>query len=107
VRPGDARRKPGPFRLLVAEPARDPERRLGGERTEEALEVVRISRHVRSCLPPPHHAIIGEMQNEAGTAVLVGIAKELAVDPAILVKEDIEALAGIATTIIGAQLPTA
>jgi len=45
------------------------------------------------------------MKNEAGTAVLVGIAKELAV--AILVREDIEALAGIATTIIGARLPTA
>jgi len=47
------------------------------------------------------------MKNEAGTAVLVGIAKELAVDPAILVREDIEALAGIATTIIEARLPTA
>jgi len=47
------------------------------------------------------------MQNVAGTAVLVGIAKELAVDPAILVREDIEALAGIATTIIEARLPTA
>jgi hypothetical protein len=45
------------------------------------------------------------MQNEAGTAVLVGIAKELAVT--ILVREDIEALAGIATMIIGARLPTA
>jgi len=45
------------------------------------------------------------MKNEAGTAVLVGIAKKLAV--AILVREDIEALAGIATTIIGARLPTA
>jgi len=45
------------------------------------------------------------MQNEAGTAVLVGIAKEMTV--AILVREDIEALAGIATTIIGARLPTA
>jgi len=80
-----------------------------------------MSRYVRCYLPPLHHRIIGEKQNEARTAALlqavlaitaksevgapVGIAKELAV--AILVREDIEALAGIATTIIGARLPTA
>jgi len=67
----------------------------------------RISRYVRSCLPPLSHTIIGERQNVAGTAVLVGIAKDLAVGLAIIAREDIEALVGLERTITGDRLPTA
>jgi len=82
-----------------------------------------MSRYVRSYLPPLHHRIIGEKQNEARTAALLQavlaitakseagarlrIAKQVDVDPAIIVMEDIEAPAAIARAIIGARLLTA
>jgi len=47
------------------------------------------------------------MQNVAGTEVLVGIAKVLAVGLAITAREDIEALVGPERTITGDRLPTA
>jgi len=47
------------------------------------------------------------MQNAAGTAVLVGIAKDLTVGLAITAREDIEALAGPERTITGDRPPTA
>jgi len=43
----------------------------------------------------------------AGTGVLVGIAKDLAVGQAIIVREDIEALVDLERTITGDRLPTA
>ena len=47
------------------------------------------------------------MQSVAGTAVLVDIAKDLAVGLAITAREDLEALAGLERTITGDQLHTA
>ena len=43
----------------------------------------------------------------AGTAVLVGIAKDLAVGLAITAREDIEALEALERTITGDRLPIA